>query len=48
LFRRTLDIHQTFFAMGESIAHLNYLWLQGKLSRSRGTDGVFRFLVPAR
>jgi hypothetical protein len=48
LFRRTLDTHQTFFAMGESIAHLNYLWLQGKLSRSRDGDGVYRFLDPAR
>ena len=44
LFRRTLDTHQTFFAMGESIAHLNYLWLQGRLSRSCGADSVFRFL----
>jgi glyoxylase-like metal-dependent hydrolase (beta-lactamase superfamily II) len=48
LFRRALDSHQTFFAMGESIAHLNYLWLQGRLSRSRGADGVFRFLRPAK
>jgi glyoxylase-like metal-dependent hydrolase (beta-lactamase superfamily II) len=46
LFRRVLDTHQTFFAMGESIAHLNYLWLQGKISRRRGTDGVYRFLRP--
>lgn len=43
LFRRTLDTHQMFFAMGESIAHLNYLWLQGNLSRVRGADGVYRF-----
>jgi hypothetical protein len=48
LFRRELDTHQTFFAMGESIAHLNYLWLQRKLSRSRGSDGVYRFVKPAR
>jgi hypothetical protein len=34
--------------MGESIAHLNYLWLQGRLSRSRGADGVFRFLRPSK
>jgi glyoxylase-like metal-dependent hydrolase (beta-lactamase superfamily II) len=47
LFRRALDTHQTFFAMGESIAHLNYLWLQGQLSRTRGADGVYRFLRPA-
>ena len=48
LFRRSLDTHQTFFAMGESIAHLNYLWLQGRLSRSCGADRVFRFLRPVR
>ena len=48
LFRRTLDTHQTFFAMGESIAHLNYLWFQGKLSRTLGADGVHRFVGQAR
>ena len=26
LFRRELDLQQRFFAMGEAIAHLNYLW----------------------
>jgi hypothetical protein len=26
LFRRPLDVQQRFFAMGEAIAHLNYLW----------------------
>jgi glyoxylase-like metal-dependent hydrolase (beta-lactamase superfamily II) len=47
LFRRELDTHQTFFAMGESIAHLNYLWLQGKLARTSAADGVYRFLRQA-
>jgi glyoxylase-like metal-dependent hydrolase (beta-lactamase superfamily II) len=47
LFRRALDTHQTFFAMGESIAHLNYLWFQGKLARTRGTDGAYRFMRPS-
>lgn len=42
LFRRTLDTHQTFFAMGEAIAHLHYLWFQGRLERSRA-NGVWRF-----
>ena len=46
LFKRTLDVHQTTFAMGESIAHLNALWLAGRLVRQVGTDGVHRF-VPA-
>ena len=46
LFKRALDLHQTTFAMGESIAHLHALWFDGRLRRTRGDDGVFRF-VPA-
>ena len=43
LFRRPLDNHQLFFAMGESLAHLHYLWYRDRLSRSKGADGVYRF-----
>jgi glyoxylase-like metal-dependent hydrolase (beta-lactamase superfamily II) len=43
LFKRPLDLHQTTFAMGESIAHLNALWHAGKLVRRVGDDGVHRF-----
>lgn len=43
LFRRKLDTHQTFFAMGEAIAHLNYLWHQGRLQRVQDDDGCYRF-----
>jgi glyoxylase-like metal-dependent hydrolase (beta-lactamase superfamily II) len=43
LFHRPLDLHQTTFAMGESIAHLNALWLDRQLHRRLGTDGVWRF-----
>jgi len=43
LFRWPLDLHQTTFAMGESIAHLNALWLRGQLKREAGADGVLRF-----
>lgn len=43
LFRRPLDLHQTTFAMGEAIAHLNHLWLQGRVTRRQGSDGVWRF-----
>ena len=43
LFRRPLDLHQTTFAMGESIAHLHALWQRGQLKRERGADGVYRF-----
>ena len=47
LFKRKLDLHQTTFAMGESIAHLHALWFAGKLHRRLGEDGVYRF-EPAR
>ena len=43
LFKRKLDLHQTTFAMGESIAHLNALWHAGRLTRQLGEDGVYRF-----
>ncbi|RZL39036.1 MAG: MBL fold metallo-hydrolase [Rubrivivax sp.] len=43
LFKRKLDLHQTTFAMGEAIAHLNALWLKGALRRDLGRDGVYRF-----
>ena len=43
LFKRPLDVHQTTFALGEAVAHLNLLWLSGQLRRERGTDGVLRF-----
>ena len=45
LFRRKLDRHQTTFAMGESIAHLHALWLDGRLTRRLDADGVYRFSV---
>jgi glyoxylase-like metal-dependent hydrolase (beta-lactamase superfamily II) len=45
LFKRELDIHQMTFAMGEAIAHLNYLLRRGKLSRQLCDDGVLRFSV---
>ena len=43
LFTRTLDLHQTTFAMGESIAHLHLLWFDGRLRRTRDEAGVYRF-----
>ncbi len=43
LFRRPLDVHQTTFALGEAIAHLNALWHQGKLRRRADARGVCRF-----
>jgi hypothetical protein len=38
-----MDMHQTTFAMGESIAHLHALWFAGKVQRSLDAQGVFRF-----
>jgi len=43
LFKRPLDAHQTFFAMGEAIAHLHYLYYAGRASRTLGKDGVMRY-----
>jgi glyoxylase-like metal-dependent hydrolase (beta-lactamase superfamily II) len=43
LFRRPLDAHQTFFAMGEAIAHLHCLYYAGKARRAVGTDGIMRY-----
>jgi glyoxylase-like metal-dependent hydrolase (beta-lactamase superfamily II) len=42
LFRRTLDVQQRLFAMGEAIAHLNHLWHAGRLERTL-VDGIYRF-----
>jgi glyoxylase-like metal-dependent hydrolase (beta-lactamase superfamily II) len=47
LFKRALDLHQTTFAMGESVAHLHALWHEGRLARTRGADGVWRFSAAA-
>ena len=43
LFRRPLDVHQTFFAMGEAIAHLHYLYYAGRAKRALGSDGIMRY-----
>jgi len=43
LFQRELDLHQTTFAMGESIAHLHLLVGRGLLQAQPPVDGVLRF-----
>jgi glyoxylase-like metal-dependent hydrolase (beta-lactamase superfamily II) len=43
LFKRKLDLHQTTFAMGESVAHLHALWHGGKMRRLQDAQGVWRF-----
>lgn len=44
VFRWKLDIRQTSFALGEIIAHLNFLMYRGALERNCGEDGVCRFV----
>jgi glyoxylase-like metal-dependent hydrolase (beta-lactamase superfamily II) len=44
IFRRPLDVHQTFFAMGETLSHLNKLVHDGALARVR-VDGGYRFVA---
>jgi glyoxylase-like metal-dependent hydrolase (beta-lactamase superfamily II) len=41
--KRKLDLHQTFFAMGEAIAHLHYLYYAGRATRELGSDGIMRY-----
>jgi glyoxylase-like metal-dependent hydrolase (beta-lactamase superfamily II) len=43
LFPRDLDAQQRFFAMGETIAHLNHLWHAGRLARHVDNEGTIRF-----
>jgi len=42
LFTRELDAHQAFFAIGETLAHLRYLELEGKLVRTL-EGGIARY-----
>lgn len=41
--KHKLDAHQTGFAAGELIAHVNYMLSQGRLKQTLGDDGVLRF-----
>lgn len=43
LFKRSLDLHQLTFALGEALAHLHALWRAGRVQRQMDTDGVYRF-----
>jgi len=44
LFKRQLDSHQLGFAIGEAMAHANYLVTDGRLRKSQGNDGIIRYL----
>jgi glyoxylase-like metal-dependent hydrolase (beta-lactamase superfamily II) len=43
IFKRKLDAQQTMFAMGETLSHINYLHQRGRLARTRGDDGIYRY-----
>ena len=43
LFKKKLDNHQLFFAVGEALAHAHYLLDKGLVFREKGEDGVYRF-----
>lgn len=47
LFPADLDTHQTVFAVGEAVAHLNHLLRRGTLTRTPGPDGADRYLRAA-
>jgi glyoxylase-like metal-dependent hydrolase (beta-lactamase superfamily II) len=42
LFRRALDAHQTGFAFGEVMAHINYMLRRGELIQAEASGGVER------
>jgi glyoxylase-like metal-dependent hydrolase (beta-lactamase superfamily II) len=46
MFKRKLDAHQMTFAMGEALAHLHWLWFEGRLQRVSDTNGIHRFQLP--
>ena len=43
LFKRELDRHQLGFAIGEAMAHANYLVAVGRLSKARDENGLIRY-----
>lgn len=42
-YKHKLDAHQTGFAAGELIAHVNHMLAQKRLTQELGSDGVLRF-----
>ena len=41
MFQRELDTHQTRFAIGESLSHINKLLADGRITRRLGDDGAW-------
>ncbi len=42
-YKHTLDAHQTGFAAGELIAHVNHMLAEGRLAVAASADGILRF-----
>ncbi len=42
LFKRRMDSHQTGFAFGETLAHINIMRQRGEVVQSRDEDGILR------
>ncbi|HEX2940381.1 MAG TPA: MBL fold metallo-hydrolase, partial [Rhodopila sp.] len=47
VFTRELDAHQTGFAFGEVLAHVNHMLGKGELARETGPAGIERFTASA-
>jgi glyoxylase-like metal-dependent hydrolase (beta-lactamase superfamily II) len=45
VFRRVLDAHQTGFAFGEVLAHVNHMLAQGVLHHAEAPGGIERYLA---
>lgn len=43
LFKRKLDLHNTGFALGEALAHVNFLVQRGELTREFDSQGVWHY-----
>jgi glyoxylase-like metal-dependent hydrolase (beta-lactamase superfamily II) len=43
MFKRDFDPHQLAFALGETLAHLNYLMAEGQVTRAETAEGVYRY-----
>jgi glyoxylase-like metal-dependent hydrolase (beta-lactamase superfamily II) len=43
--KHVLDAHQTGFAAGELIAHVNYMRFTGRLTEEVGPDGIARYIA---
>ena len=43
LFNRDLDAHQLAFALGETVAHINFLVHAGEVTREELPSGVYRY-----